>query len=165
VKCELSEREGGSKQGLGGGNSHKVNGVLCTEDLFRLCIGDGDDELLLQGHADLEGGRNKMKVGGCGVRRGQRERLPEKKYGLPPAHTHLHCIQAVQAKVVNKVSRCRDLLGVHLLKVFQHTKHTLRHLLAVQESLSQRRGGGPGGKARPGEKRAKRGKVAEKKED
>lgn len=64
-----------------------------------------------------------------GERRGKRGNRPE------TSCTHLHCIQAVQAKVVNKVSRCCDLLGVHLLKVFQHAKHTLGHLLAVQEGL------------------------------
>jgi hypothetical protein len=104
-------------------------------------------------------------VGGVWCERPPGERKGKKGNRPETSCTHLHCIQAVQAKVVNKVSRCRDLLGVHFLKVFQHTKHTLRHLLAVQESLSQRRGGGPGGKARPGEKRAKRGKVADKKED
>ena len=136
MKCEC---EGGRARQvcLGGGHSHKVNGILCTEDLFRLCIGDGDDELLLQGHADLGGGREKKRWwAGCGVRGGQRREIARES--VAASSTHLHCIQAVQAKVVNKVSRCRDLLGVHLLKVFQHTKHTLRHLLAVQESLSQR---------------------------
>ena len=64
-----------------------------------------------------------------GERKGKKGNRPE------TSCTHLHCIQAVQAKVVNKVSRCCDLLGVHLLKVFQHAKHTLGHLLAVQEGL------------------------------
>jgi hypothetical protein len=49
--------------------------------------------------------------------------------------THLDGIEAVQPEIIDEVCRRRDLRGVHLLEVFQHSEDSLGHLLAVKEGL------------------------------
>lgn len=78
--------------------AHKVNGILRAEDLFGLCVRDGDDELLLQGHADLGG--QKKRWAGCGVR-GRQEREEEKGEIAPK--------QAARTSTASKLSRPRSL--------------------------------------------------------